>query len=242
MTDLKESRIQKRFNKCISKDIHMNESESLRKWPLLPPVVFIRIVIQKILFLLMRTFQPFKVEGRENLQLHSPVIFIANHMSHLDTPSLLKCLPLTVRKKIVVAAAADYFFKNWLIAFVTRLLFNTFPIERNGQIRKNFFLINKFLERGWSILVYPEGTRSQTGKIQPFKNGIGILAQLAKIPIVPLKISGTFDILPKGCLLPRKGRTEIRIEKPIRFEAGLSYIQITKQLELYYQTLDGQSV
>jgi 1-acyl-sn-glycerol-3-phosphate acyltransferase len=83
---------------------------------------------------------------------------------------------------------------------------------------------------GQSILIFPEGTRTRSGKIQEFKQGIGIIAQEMKVPIVPVKITGNFEILPKGNIVPRPGKTKIKIGKPMTFLPSESYIKVTEKI------------
>jgi 1-acyl-sn-glycerol-3-phosphate acyltransferase len=103
--------------------------------------------------------------GREKIAgLKGPVILVANHASHMDTPVILSALPRKLRKRTVVAAAADYFYRNRLLASVVSLIFNTTPIDRNGGgMSKDGSHLDKLLDQGWNLLLYPEGTRSRSG-------------------------------------------------------------------------------
>ena len=102
-----------------------------------------------------------RATGREKLEaVKGPVILVANHASHMDTPVILSALPRKLRKRTVVAAAADYFYRNRVVASLVSLIFNTVPIERHGGggAAKNGSHLDKLLDQGWSVLLYPEGT------------------------------------------------------------------------------------
>ena len=111
-----------------------------------------------------------RTTGREKLAaLKGPVILVANHASHIDTPVILSALPRRLRKRTAVAAAADYFYRNRLVAWLVSLIFNTVPIDRKGGggLSKNGSHLDTLLDQGWSLLLYPEGTRSRSGGTGP---------------------------------------------------------------------------
>jgi len=129
---------------------------------------------QILLFPALHLFVNLKVDGTDNLTCGGPYIFAANHASHLDTPSLLKALPLRLRLQVQVAAAADYFFTKRWKGVLTGILLNAFPFERRGPDRAaGLAQAEKVLSKGYSLLIFPEGTRSRDGQLQPFKWGVG---------------------------------------------------------------------
>ena len=147
-----------------------------------------------------------RATGREKLaQLKGPVILVANHASHMDTPVILAALPRRLRKRTAVAAAADYFYRNKLVASVVSLLFNTVPIERKGGggLAKDGSHLDKLLDQGWSLLLYPEGTRSRSGGTGRVRRGAAVLAANHKLSIIPIRVTGTAEAMPPG----RRGRS-----------------------------------
>jgi 1-acyl-sn-glycerol-3-phosphate acyltransferase len=157
------------------------------------------------------------VEGLDNLLgLQPPVMFIANHSSHIDTPLLLCSLPRAWRERTAVAAAADYFFDVWWRAATTALVFNTFPIERSGG-KNATSTARKLVEEGWSLVVYPEGTRSRDGWMGRFRHGAAGLCIEYGIPAVPIALRGTYAAMPRGRGWPVKGRAPVSV----RFGAPL---------------------
>ena len=158
-----------------------------------------------------------RVEGLDVLQrVTGPVIFAANHASHLDTPLVLLSLPDEWRRRTAVAAAADYFFDTWWRAVGSALLFNTFPIERrSGSMSET---PGQVLADGWSLLIFPEGTRSADGWTGRFRLGAAHLACEHGIPVVPVAHRGTFAAMPRGQGWPSPGRRllTIRFGEPLR--------------------------
>ncbi len=203
-------------------------------WPLSRQARIVRIALLRALVFPVHGMvcRPFTVEGREHLQdLTLPALFVANHGSHLDTPSILRALPARIRRRTAVAAAADYFYRSRPAGFALSLALNAFPFSREGTVRASLSHCGKLVEDGWSLLIYPEGTRSCTGEMLPFKSGIGLLATELQIPIVPIAVEGTCAILPKGSRWPRPGPVAVKIGTPIHFEQGTSRTGAAAQLQ-----------
>ncbi len=151
-----------------------------------------------------------RIEGRDIFDtLDGPVVIVANHTSHLDTALLLTTLPTRWRRKVTVGAAADYFFDAWWRAIGSALVFATFPIERHGQGLSD--TPTKLIEDGWSIVMFPEGTRSPDGWTRRFRPGAAALARAHNIPIVPVAIRGSFAAMPRGRSWPKPGRPAVHV-------------------------------
>lgn len=149
-----------------------------------------------------------------------PVVFVANHTSHLDTPLILCSLPSAWRRRTAVAAAADYFFDTWWRAAGSAVVFNTFPIERrSGTISST---PADLLEDGWNVVVFPEGTRSPDGWARPFRLGAAYLAVQAGVPVVPVAIRGSYAAMPRGRGWPLPGRppVTVRFGEPLHPRPG----------------------
>lgn len=150
------------------------------------------------------------VEGLDVLsRVSGPVIFVANHASHLDTPLILLTLPDEWRRRTAVAAAADYFFDTWWRAVGSAVLFNTFPIERRGGTMAA--TPGQVLADGWNLVVFPEGTRSPDGWLGKFRMGAAWLAVENQVPVVPVAHRGTFAAMPRGQDWPSPGRRPVTI-------------------------------
>jgi 1-acyl-sn-glycerol-3-phosphate acyltransferase len=163
-----------------------------------------------------------KIEGTEYLDgLRGPVVFFANHSSHLDTPLVLGSLPTRFADRVAVGAAADYFFDVRWRATLTALIFNAFPVERYRS-RRLRSLAEKLVDRGWSLLLYPEGSRSEDGWMNPFKLGTAYLCVTKGVPAVPIAIRGSYAAMPRGRNWPVPGRPRITVRygRPLRPAKG----------------------
>jgi 1-acyl-sn-glycerol-3-phosphate acyltransferase len=160
-------------------------------------------------------------------ELTHPVIFVANHSSHLDTPTILRAIPRKWRARTAVAAAADYFYKSRWSANGVALLFNTVPLGRNGGGLSSGATdhVDKLISQRWNLLMFPEGTRSRDGSIGKVRSGAAVIAAHHDIDIVPIHVSGTHDAMPPGQnwpkrkkarLFSRRHKVEVRFGRPIR--------------------------
>ncbi len=149
------------------------------------------------------------------LDVDGPLIFAANHHSHLDTPLLLTSIPEPWRHKIIVGAAADYFFGTRITGAMSALAIGAIPIERTKVGRRSADLAADLIEDGWSLLIYPEGGRSPDGWGQPFRGGAAYLAARTGAPVVPVHVAGTGRIPRKGRTLPRPSHTSVTFGRAI---------------------------
>ncbi len=197
---------------------------------------------QALLFPLLRLYAPFQVEGVEHLQGDGPYIFAANHSSHLDAPLVLAALPASVRLHTLVAAAADYFFTNPWKGAVVQTVLNAFAFERKGPGREaSLAHARQLLSQQRHLLIFPEGTRSRDGRLQPFKWGVGKLAVAAPCSVIPTHIEGAHEVFPKGARWPRRRRVVVRFGAPLCFLPSADPAQVTAQVEQAVQRLSGSS-
>ena len=152
--------------------------------------------------------------------LDGPAIFAANHHSHIDTPLMLTSIPEPWRHRMVVGAAADYFFTTRLTGTLSALALNAFPIERTRVTRRSADLAAELIGDGWSLLIFPEGGRSPDGWGQPFRGGAAYLSLRCGVPVVPIHLEGTGRILRKGAKRLTPARTRVTFGKPIRPDQG----------------------
>jgi 1-acyl-sn-glycerol-3-phosphate acyltransferase len=144
-----------------------------------------------------------RVHGGERLaDVTPPVIFAANHNSHIDTPLILSSLPQQFRHRTVVAAAADYFFPTRAKGAVSALSIGAIPIGRQRINRKSSDQAADLIGAGWNLVIFPEGTRSPDGWGQDFRGGAAYLAVRCARPVVPVYVHGTRQVLGKGARWP----------------------------------------
>jgi 1-acyl-sn-glycerol-3-phosphate acyltransferase len=204
----------------------------------------VRETIQSfILDPLMSYYTRRRVSGREGFDgLDAPVVFVANHSSHLDTPTILRALPWKWRQRTLVAAAADYFYRDRRIASLVSLLFNTIPIARDGGGNGELDHVDRLLDDRWNLLLFPEGTRSRQGRIKRLRSGAALLAKRHHSAIVPIFISGTNAVMPPGRVWPRRKlwrrRYPVRIAfgDPIRPLDDESPRQLTERVEEFFES------
>ena len=161
-----------------------------------------------------------EIHGRDrladlaHLEDPPPLIFTPNHHSHLDTMLMVRSVPLPWRRKLVVAAAADYFFDKRWKATLAALSLNAIPIDRESTGRRSASMIRELIDDGWSLVIYPEGGRSPDGWGQEFKGGAAYLSSRTGAPVVPVFIDGTGSIFGKGMKRPKPGRTRVVFGSP----------------------------
>ena len=151
----------------------------------------------------------------ERLDETPAIIFAPNHHSHLDTGVMILAVPEPWRSKLVVAAAADYFFDTRMKGTLAALTLNAFPIDREVTGRKSSDQLRNLIDDGWSLVIYPEGGRSPDGWGQDFKGGAAYLANRTGVPVVPVFIDRTGAIFGKGMKKPKPGKTKVVFGAPL---------------------------
>ncbi|MEJ7613795.1 MAG: AMP-binding protein [Candidatus Fervidibacter sacchari] len=154
-------------------------------------------------------------EARKRARVHAKELRTAPRTSHLasDTrPSSLAPRP------IFVLGARDYFFNTPLKGWFFHTFLRVVPFDRTTNPLEGLRIAAAILQAGYPLLIFPEGTRSVTGKLQPFKPGLGLLAIETGVPIVPALIEGTFEALPKGRLIPRRSKIKVTFGEPVKVE------------------------
>ena len=215
----------------------------LRRWTRWRPVGLLRQAFWNLaLFPLVRLVcRPLHIEGREHLDaLRGPVLFAANHTSYLDVPVILLALPPHLRNRTAVAAWAEFFEPTpeqpllWLpkrlaYEFVT-IFFNAFLVPHRRGFRTSLRYAGELVDHGWSLLFFPEGAMTRTGRMNPFREGLGLFVAHLKVPVVPIRVEGLFEILYPHSARLRPGPAAVRIGRPLMALRG-SYIDITKRVE-----------
>ena len=110
-------------------------------------------------------------------------------------------------------------------------LFNVFSLPRQSGFRKSFAYAGEAIDRGFSVMIFPEGHETKDGEMQPFKSGIGILAAELNVPVVPIKLDGLFELKKRRQYFVRPGTVTVTFGEPVRFHAGESAEEITRELE-----------
>lgn len=211
-----------------------------------------RISLASFLLPLTRIFAHIRVTGLENLAgLAGPVIFAANHQSHLDVPVILASLPPSWRYRIAPAMAKEFFdphffpqrhgwrerFTSSLMYRLATLLFNAFPIPKSDSgAGHSIRYMGELAEEGWSILIFPEGELTHTGKLGRFRPGVGMIASHLHLPVVPVRIKGLDRVLHRTAKWPHPGRVTVTMGAPIQCH-GESFAQMAEQVETAVRSL-----
>ena len=181
------------------------------------PAIFVnafRVVVALIIRGLLRLYHRFEIVGQDQLRTNRSLVMVANHSSHLDTLCLLSALPLHSLRRAFPAAATDYFCKNPLRLFAA-VVFNTLPFGRKVHTRRSLSMCADVIAESGNILIlFPEGTRSTTGRMQEFKPGVGALVAGRDVAVVPCYVQGAFEAWPKGKCLPRPKKVRLLVGTP----------------------------
>ncbi|MCP4437294.1 MAG: 1-acyl-sn-glycerol-3-phosphate acyltransferase [Actinomycetia bacterium] len=157
-----------------------------------------------------------RVRNRDHLdELDGPLVFVANHHSHLDTGLVIQSIPRPWRHEVVVAAAADYFFDSVPKAAAAAWFWGAIPMERQRVSRRSALAAAELIDDGWSLLIFPEGGRSPDGWGQEHKGGAAYLSVRCGVPVVPVHIDGTDRVLPKDRSMPRPERVTVTFGRPL---------------------------
>ena len=195
---------------------------------------------------LARVFAWVKTDGLEHLDaIDGPVIFAANHQSHMDTPAILWALPARWRYRVAVAMAKEFFkahffpadhsrtarFTNGLNYYLASLFFNAFPLpQREAGARQTLRYIGDLVTDGWSVLIFPEGKRTMGGEINEFRPGIGMIGSRLNVPIVPVRIEGLDQVLHQKARMATPGPVRVAFGAPLHL-SGDDYQALTRQVE-----------
>lgn len=211
------------------------ETTGPHRWQILLPARLARCALRPFFVSRYRReyFRPWRVEGRELVRdLRGPAIFIGNHSSHYDMYAFIEALPLRYKDRIYFGSAAD----RWYIkgrkeiqkqGWWRSLVFGCFPIHRGGGGRSLGYP-EWLISKGNSIGIFPEGTRSTTGRFSKFRPGTAKLALKTGVPVVPIYFEGLRKMLPKGHQVAQPGPVTARFGKPIHFAAGADPMEATR--------------
>jgi long-chain acyl-CoA synthetase len=195
---------------------------------------------------LARVFAWIDVRGLEHLDtLEGPVVFAVNHQSHFDTPAVLWALPGRWRYRLAVAMAKEFFAAHffperfgrraWVTSslnyYLASLFFNAFPLpQREAGTRQTLRYIGALLGEGYSVLIFPEGKRTDHGEINPFRPGIGMIGARLQAPVVPVRLIGLDKVLHQKAKMATPGPAQVIFGAPLRLD-GDDYPALARQVE-----------
>jgi len=194
-----------------------------------------------------------RVSGRENLRgVRGPLLVISNHVADVDIGFIQFALPARIRHKLATATRGEalealrspapdrpwfrriYGRVQWTLAVA---LLNLFPLPRQSGFRKSFAYAGEAVDRGYSVLVFPEGKHTEDGKLCPFRTGVGLLANNLRIPVLPMRIDGLFAIKKAGKKSAAPGKIQVLIGKPVEFAPESDPEEIARALQKAVENL-----
>jgi len=194
-----------------------------------------------------------RISGRENLRgVRGPVLVVCNHIDDVDVGFVQTALPARFRHRLATATGGEalealrtppatrsrlgtiYDRIKWTLGVS---LLNLFPLPREAGFRESFAFAGESVDRGYSILVFPEGHHTTDGKMRSFRAGVGLLANNLAVPVVPMRINGLFELkkAKKKCALP--GTIKVKIGSAVRFPRNSSPEWIASELQRAVESL-----
>jgi long-chain acyl-CoA synthetase len=218
------------------------------RWAQRWPVTWIRFVVYYSLSWPATLLLGYpRILGRENLRgVRAPLLMISNHVTYVDLGFILAALPFRLRNHVAVAMlgerlramrhppARDGILSRWLdklCYYLVVALFNVFPLPQQTGFRESFAFAGESADRGYSVVVFPEGRRTDTGKMAAFRAGIGFLAKRLDLPMVPFYIDGLFELKRAGKHMSRPRAVTVTIGKPLRIDPNVDAEDIARDLE-----------
>jgi long-chain acyl-CoA synthetase len=184
-----------------------------------------------------------------------PVLFISNHVTDVDAALILSALPWRWRRRLAIAMSGEYL-RDWRYPPVTlgwfaRLkgklayalgaaLFNVFSLPRQSGFRQSFTYAGEAVDRGFSILIFPEGAETKDGQMQPFKAGIGLLASELNVPVVPIMLRGLFELKQRRQFFVKPGTVSVSFGEPLTLAKEQAPAEITSQLDRMYKIFQNE--
>lgn len=217
-------------------------------WPRRFPFTWLRaLFFYALVWPLVRLMARPQITGRQRLrELSAPALFIANHVTMIDQALILVALPPRFRHRLAIAMDGELLrawrwpdcslplLARWRLRAQYALvvaLFNVFPLPQRSGFRRSFSVAGELVDRGWSLLVFPEGRRTETGKMGPFRQGVGLLATQLGLPVVPIKLEGLFELKEQRRRTAPPGQIRVLIGEPLRFAADRDPAEATRELE-----------
>lgn len=235
------------IEKMLSGEVGQRVKYHYPTWVLRWPVTWVRSLAH---YLLMRPAVLLlgwpRMEGRENLRGWSgPLLVVCNHIAGVDVGFVQTALPARFRRRIATATGGEalealrtpaagrgvfggvYDRMRWVLGVS---LLNLFPLPREAGFRQSFAYAGQAVDLGYSVLVFPEGRHTVDGRINPFRAGIGLLANNLNIPVLPMRIVGLFEVTQAGKKFAPPWKIGVRIGRPMKFAVGSDPEQIAQEL------------
>ena len=218
------------------------------RWSQRFPATWIRLALFYLFILpLTRAMCWVRVRGADHLkELRGPVMFVSNHITMADHALILSALPGRFRRRMAIAMEGeilrDFRYPPKELRWLTRArllvqyalivtLFNVFPLPKKSGFRRSFAFAGESMDRGYSLLVFPEGTRAEDGQMNPFMAGTGLLVANLHAHVVPVRIDGLYELKRRRQYFARPGQVSVTFGEAVGFAYEETAARITKELE-----------
>jgi long-chain acyl-CoA synthetase len=196
---------------------------------------------------LTRLFAWVLVRGKEHVRdVQAPVLFIANHLTMVDPVLVISALPGRFKRHLAIAMIGEMLRNwryppegtHWLKRIFLRVpyalvlgFFNAFSLPQEIGFRRSFTIAGRLMDDGYNLLVFPEGQRSQDGRMNPFMKGIGLLVSKLNARVIPIKITGLFELKKRNRFFALPNEITVTFGEPISYETEYTTDEITRDLE-----------
>jgi long-chain acyl-CoA synthetase len=173
-------------------------------------------------------------------------LVISNHVTYFDPAYVMLGLPERLRRRLAVAMDGELLEsmrtpppgRNFFLSLVDRVtyflllaVFNVFPLPRHAGFQRSFAFIGSLIDRGWNVLIFPEGERTKRGSMSPFRAGIGLLATRLRVPVIPVYLGGFWELKERGKRVARPGRVSVTLGEPVSFGEKDAAEKIAQELQ-----------
>lgn len=223
-------------------------------WATRWPVTWIRLLVYYLLVwpATMLLAKPRIIGSQWLKNVRGPVLIISNHVTQIDIGFILAAVPLRLRHRLATAMLGEmlrdmrhppkqyFFLRRWytrLQYLLATSLFNVFSLPQRAAYQESFNYAGKLADQGYSILIFPEGRRTETGEMNEFRKGIGLLSTRLNLPVIPMRIDGLFALKQRQKHIAKPGTIQVHIGEPVRFESADDAEDIAKKLQEIVKSL-----
>src|SRR5215469_6725368 len=218
------------------------------RWAQRWPITWMRTLAYQLITLpyIMIMGRP-AITGRELLKgFRGPALIVSNHISQIDIGYIMAALPFSMRRRLAAAMQGEMlrdmrypppgrsFQRRWLDRLdyvLVSAFFNVFSLPQRAKYRESFRFAGELADKGYNVLIFPEGRRTETGEMSPFRSGIGLLATHLNLPVIPMRIDGLFPLRAAKKHYAKPGTIQVRVGEPVRFDPTSGAEEIAKELQ-----------
>jgi long-chain acyl-CoA synthetase len=232
----------------VRPDASRDKDYPYSRWAQRWPITWIRTLVYHLVTLpyILIMGRP-RVIGRERLKgFHETALIVSNHITHIDIGYILAALPFHMRRRVAVAMQGEMLrsmrhpshdvplLRRWLDQldyFLIAAFFNVFSLPQKARYRESFKFAGEMADRGYNVVIFPEGRRTETGEMSAFRSGIGLLATHLDLPVIPMRIDGLYPLKVAKKHYATPGTIQVHIGEPLRFETTADPEDIAKELQ-----------